>query len=115
MLNNLLHDFSVALLAGGFLMMYIVSRRAMGVSEKSLHRIYSRLSRFLAGCWVFILVGGAIRTWAYREYEWLPAAGRGQVLALAVKHVILAGIILPGLWVQWKLRKRFTLQKRLGR
>ncbi len=106
MMNNLFHDFAVALLAAGFLMMWIVSRRAIGVPDRSLRLIYSKLSRFLVGCWVVILIGGAIRTWAYREYEWQPAAGRGQVLALAVKHVILFGIILPGLWVQWKLHKR---------
>ena len=33
----------------------------------------------------------------YYDYEWLPAAGRGQITALIVKHVFLLGVTVATL------------------
>lgn len=105
MLNNLLHDFAVALLLASLLGIRIVARAASGAD--AARRLYRAFSRLAGGCVVALVAFGAVRTWGYREYEWLPAAGRGQVAALAAKHVVLGALTLLGLVGWWRVRRRF--------
>ncbi len=49
---------------------------------------------YVALAWT--LVFGFVRGLTYREYEWAEAAGRDQVAALVVKHVILVALVLAG-------------------
>lgn len=106
MLNNLLHDFSVALLAASLVTLWAASSKRVAMPRASLVALHRILSRFMAGCWVVIIAGGAVRTWAYREYEWAPYAGRGQVTALVIKHVILVGLVIAGLVAQRRISRR---------
>jgi hypothetical protein len=46
---------------------------------------------------VGIVVFGILRTVAYKSYEWSDAAGQGQILLLAIKHVIFTIIFIIGL------------------
>lgn len=106
MLNNLFHDFAVALLAACLLVFLFIERQSPPLSAGDLARLYARLSRVTTGCWVVLALAGAVRTWAYRAYEWQPAAGRGQVVALAVKHVVLILLVVAGVAVQLRVRRR---------
>ena len=45
------------------------------------------------------LLAGMIRGITYREYEWVEAAGRGQVPVLVLKHVILVSLVAAGVFV----------------
>jgi hypothetical protein len=107
MINNLMHDFSVALLIACLFTMWVASRPAAGIPEESLRRLYRSLARVAAFCWIVIAAGGIVRLWGYREYEWLPAAGRGQLAALALKHAALFALVAAGLAGQIRLRRRF--------
>jgi hypothetical protein len=51
------------------------------------------------------LLFGMVRGWTYREYEWVEAAGRGQVPALIVKHVILVSLVIAGVAVLYRVRR----------
>ena len=86
MLNNFLHDFAVALLFASLLVLSVVYRRAEGANNPAAKPFFRQLqrvmTRIITGCWVFILAGGVVRTLAYRQYEWMEAAGRGQIAAL---------------------------------
>ena len=99
LLNNFLHDFSAAGwifsgLALNVLTRYcgidVDSRRGVVPAARMLRRLM-RLS--LAG----IVVFGVVRALTYKTYEWMDAAGPGQVWLLALKHVILIAIFLVGL------------------
>ena len=107
MLNNLLHDFAVALLMACLFVIWIAARPQMGIPEGSLRRLHRTLSRITVVCWIVILMGGAVRLWGYREFEYLPAAGRGQLAALAIKHAVLVALIAAGLAGQIRLGRRF--------
>ncbi len=106
MLNNLLHDFAVALLLAALFVLALAARPGFGIPEPALRRLYGRLSRLMYLCWAVIIAGGVIRTLGYRQYEWAEAVGRGQVSALAIKHAILGALVVFGLWGQFRLRKR---------
>ncbi len=106
MLNNWFHDFSVALLVACLLVIWAMNRPALGIPLAAQRRLYRSLSRVALGCWIVLAVAGAVRTWAYRDYEWQPAAGRGQVAALAVKHVVLVALVVVGVIGQFRVRRR---------
>jgi hypothetical protein len=46
-----------------------------------------------------------VRGLTYREYEWAEAAGRDQVAALVVKHVVLVALVLAGCVFLYRLQR----------
>ena len=68
-----------------------------------LHRAMARLARFSLA---WIVLGGIPRTIWYGEFEWANAAGRGQVAALVVKHVVAFAFVAGGAVLWARLRRR---------
>ena len=56
----------------------------------------------------WIVLGGIPRTIFYREFEWANAAGRAQVLALVVKHVVAFAFVAAGAVLWARLRRRVS-------
>ncbi len=110
MLNNYFHDMSVGLLFAN-VMLTIFLVRLLGEhgagDEKLLARFVSLSSRITWAALGFIIVGGAIRTAAYRDFEWSEAAGRGQIAALVLKHIILVGCTVAGIAFQIRMSRRY--------
>ncbi len=102
MMNSYLHDLSVAFLWASSLMAHLVLRHWRGEPPQRLVEI---LQRVAWGSLIWVLVGGAIRAWFFREYEWLPRAGSAQIPALAVKHVLLFALTVWGLAGVVRLRR----------
>ena len=103
MLNNYFHDLAVAFLFASSLMAHLVLRHWPGPPSTELAR---SLQRIAWGSLIWVLLGGVVRAWFYREYEWLPRAGTAQIPALAVKHVFLFGITVWGLIGVLRLRRK---------
>ena len=108
MLNNYLHDLAVAVLFVS-IMTELHLRRAVprrgeaGAASQGQGEPLPYRDAFVSACTllrriacislVVTLAGGAVRTAAFRRYEWMEAAGRDQVGVLVVKHVILAALV----------------------
>lgn len=105
MLNSYFHDLAVAFLWASSLMAHLVVRHWPGRPSDRVARI---LSRVAWGSLVWVLIGGAIRAYFFKEYEWLPRAGTAQVPALALKHVLLFALTVWGLAGVLKLRQRIS-------
>lgn len=113
MLNNYFHDLAVALLISNLALMWLLARELPQENEglqKIAARVFGKLSRITYAALAFVLLGGVVRTLTYREYEWMAAAGRGQVLALILKHILLASCVVIGLSFQIALIRRFRGQ-----
>ncbi len=109
LLNNFLHDLSVALLTCALLGSSALWRAvAAGVAVPAplLAALDRAVLRVAAASLAGIVVFGAVRTWAFMDYEWLPAAGRNIVPALVVKHVVLAGLLGGAAASAWRSRRR---------
>jgi len=102
MLNNYFHDLAVAFLWASSLLAHVVVRHWPGRPSERVGRL---LQRVAWGSLAWVIVGGAVRAWFYREYEWLPKAGTAQIPALAVKHVLLVGLTVWGLVGVVRLRR----------
>lgn len=112
MVNNFFHDFAVGLLFASLLVVSHIHKAygTDGPEERIqfLRGLYGTFKKVILGCWVVIIAGGVVRTLAYREYEWMEAAGRGQTGALVIKHIILVALVVWGVIIQVRLKKRLT-------
>lgn len=110
MMNNYFHDVATALLLASAVALWAMLRRfdpagGPGAARYflAIHGSMARLARFSLA---WIVLGGIPRTIFYAEFEWASAAGRGQVAALLVKHVLAFGFVGAGAWLWLKLRRR---------
>ena len=105
-LNNWLHDFAVAILFVAFAFIYIFQKKYFPL--KTARLVYSKIKPLIIASWVIIIAGGVVRTIAYSKFEWAEAAGKGQVVALVIKHIILVLIVIAGIYFQLRLKKLFN-------
>jgi len=103
MMNNYFHDLAVAFLFASTLLAHVVLRYWPGKPSEEVYRVLSRIA-WVSLAWV--LVGGVVRVWFYREYEWSPRAGTAQIPALAAKHVLMFALTAWGIVGLVRLRDR---------
>jgi hypothetical protein len=106
MLNNYLHDLATAVFAVSAVAAWLLLR------TETAERSPAAIEAVAAGLWkvgifalAWTLAGGVVRMLAFRQYEWMEAAGRGQVSALIVKHVILVTLVAAGIVVLFRIRR----------
>lgn len=115
MLNNFFHDLAVGVLFANILLTLLLARliKDYAAEHSDLPANFVRLSaRITWGALVFIIIGGIIRTIAYRDFEWAEAAGKGQVAALIVKHVLLVGCTAVGIGLQIRMSRKYRSKDR---
>jgi len=112
MMNNYFHDVATALLlAGGVALRMMMNRLGAARDEAvreyflALHRGMTRIVKIAL---VWIVLGGIPRVAFYTEFEWAHAAGKGQIPALLMKHLLFFVIVGVGarLWFTLNARVR---------
>lgn len=110
MMNNYFHDVATALLLASAVALYAMLRAWERDGRPEAARffvvIHGRMTKLARFSLAWIVLGGIPRTIWYGEFEWANAAGRGQVAALVVKHVVAAGFVAAGAWLWVRLRRR---------
>jgi len=110
MLNNYFHDVATALLASSGVALWSMvgawDRTGAPPAAPFLAAVYRAMARLARLSLAWIVVGGVPRIYFYEDFEWANAAGRGQVPALVVKHVLMFGLVALGGSAWWKLRRR---------
>jgi hypothetical protein len=114
MMNNYLHDVATALLAASAVALWAMLRRyEAGPRGPDAARYFLEIQRSMAKLarvsLAWIVLGGIPRTIWYADFEWANAAGRGQVTALVVKHVVAFALVVAGAWFWTRLRRRVAL------
>jgi hypothetical protein len=111
MMNNYFHDVATALLlAGGYVIWVIVKR--YDASEKNRETteyflsIYGKAVKLAKIALIWIVLGGIPRTIFYAEFEWANAAGKGQIVALIVKHILAFAFVGTGAYIWARINKR---------
>ncbi len=110
MMNNYFHDVATALLLASGVVLWIILKKfgnnidtAVAKYFISLYESITKLARFSV---TWIIVGGIPRTIFYTRFEWSNAAGKGQVPALIVKHILMFVFVVVGAWLWVKLSRR---------
>ncbi len=110
MLSNYFHDLAVGILFSAMLLTWWIHKANSSLGDVHtplVKQVVRHMRKVTLAAWVWIILGGAIRTINYYEYEWLPAAGRGQVAALVVKHILLAAVAISGAIIQHQINRRY--------
>ncbi len=107
--NNYLHDVATGLMLMSFGAIWLVSRRFhpdSGERAAGLYlSLYGAVTRIAKFSLVWILVGGVPRTIYYTRLEWAPAVGDTQVVAIAIKHVLVFAMVGAGVYY-WTIFKK---------
>lgn len=118
MMNNYLHDVATAMLVSSAFVLSAVYRiegscSGSGSTEFFL-KTYRKMVRLARFALAWIVIGGIPRTIFYTSFEWANAAGKGQVPALIVKHILITIAVVAGIWGWRKLKlKADRLQRTL--
>ena len=108
MMNNYFHDVATALLAASaFVIHAIVRTQAVMASREStlfFLRTYDQMVKFFRFALWWIVIGGIPRTIFYKSFEWANAADKLQVPALMVKHVVMAVLVVWGVYAWRRLK-----------
>lgn len=109
MLNNYFHDLAVAVLFSSIVITWMLGRQAerSGALELFRGRVLGQMYTVTKFCLAWIILGGVVRTIAYRDYEWMSAAGNNQIAALVVKHILLVGMVVVGVYMQVRLARKY--------
>lgn len=109
MMNNYFHDVATALLAASAFAIWAIFQVQASVDNPYgtlfYLKSYRRMVRFCRFAIYWIIIGGIPRTIFYTRFEWANAAGKGQVPALIVKHVLMVVLVIGGV-IAWKKLKR---------
>jgi hypothetical protein len=106
MLNNYFHDLSTAVFAVSAIAAWLVCRsQAMEEAPSAVRPLAAGLVKVGVASLLWTLIGGMFRGMTYNEYEWVEAAGRGQVPVLVLKHVILISLVTAGIVFLMRVRR----------
>jgi hypothetical protein len=106
MLNNYLHDLATAVFAVSAIAAWLLYRsQALQQAPAAVRPVAAGLVKVGIASLAWTLLAGMIRGMTYREYEWVEAAGRGQVPVLVLKHVILASLVTAGVVVLYRVHR----------
>ncbi len=119
MMNNYFHDVATALLAASSFCIYALVKTNDHLNDHVATlfylKAYRQMGRFFRFALYWIVIGGIPRTIFYTRFEWANAAGKGQVPALIVKHILIVVFVILGIYAWRKLKERATrLEASLG-
>ena len=113
MMNNYFHDVATALLLASGITMWVVMQKFGGSTDHAAMEYFLRLYRSITKLAVFslvwIILGGIPRTIFYVDFEWANAAGKNQIPALIVKHILFFIIVGAGAYVWIKMHKKVKI------
>ncbi len=111
MMNNYFHDVATALLLASGYVIWIIVRRYDDSSKTKetteyFLKIYGNAVKLAKYSLIWIVLGGIPRTIFYAEFEWANAAGKGQIAALIVKHILVFTFVGLGAHIWIRVNRR---------
>ena len=110
MMNNYFHDVATALLLASGIAIWIIYKK-FGDSEKPdvrdyFLKLYGSMTFLVKFSFAWIILGGIPRTYFYTEFEWSHYAGKSQIPALIVKHILAFLFVGAGAYLWINIRKK---------
>jgi len=110
MMNNYFHDVATALMVASAFCIFALAKTCDEFDDPVAARFYLKTYRQMGRIFRFalywIVIGGIPRTIFYTSFEWANAAGKGQVPALVVKHVLMVVMVVFGITAWRRLKAR---------
>jgi hypothetical protein len=110
MMNNYFHDVATALLLASGIAIWVIYKK-FGDSDKPdvreyFLKLYDSMTFLVKLSFAWIILGGIPRTYFYTEFEWSHYAGKSQIPALIVKHILAFLFVGAGAYLWINIRKK---------
>jgi hypothetical protein len=110
MMNNYFHDVATALLLASGIAIWVIYKK-FGDSDKPdvreyFLKLYDSMTFLVKFSFAWIILGGIPRTYFYTEFEWSHYAGKSQIPALIVKHILAFLFVGAGAYLWINIRKK---------
>ncbi len=110
MMNNYFHDVATALLLASGIAIWVIYKK-FGDSDKPdvrnyFLKLYGSMTFLVKFSLAWIILGGIPRTYFYTEFEWSHYAGKSQIPALIVKHILALLFVGTGAYLWINIRKK---------
>ncbi|ADG83690.1 hypothetical protein TherJR_2858 [Thermincola potens JR] len=106
-INGFFHDFSTGIWLGALAVMEYVERNAVGNGEAAVQffamAMLQRVWRISLLALAIMLVTGVLRVFTLKYYGWSGDIAGHRKRMLFIKHCFLGGLMLVGLFLQWKI------------
>jgi hypothetical protein len=113
MMNNYFHDVATAMLAASAFCLYAIDQVRTAINTQTATIFFLKTYRIMVKFFHFalwwIIIGGVPRTIFYRSFEWNHFADQLQVPALMVKHILMAALVVWGVYAWRRLKKKVAL------
>ena len=108
MMNNYFHDVATAMLAASAFCIFAIEKVRDSINTDAATvfflKSYRLMVKFFRFALYWILLGGVPRTIFFAAFEWNHFADKQQVPALAVKHILMATLVIWGAFAWRKLK-----------
>ncbi len=115
MISNYSHDIATAFLAvSGFAMWLLSKKYPVSGNSDLIHyfiSLYASVKRMAMYSLAWILIAGVPRVVFYKQFEWTSIAGDLQVVAIAIKHIVMFLLVGTGALYWIRLDKRVNSLK----
>lgn len=109
-MSNYFHDVATAFLLSGAIVLFVFVQTVESDGRKEVINFfannYRKFVKIIRYSLVWIILAGIIRIINFTKYEWLPAAGKGLIPAIIVKHILIFTFIVLGIYTWRKLFKK---------
>lgn len=108
--NNYFHDLATGVFVGCAVTLWALSRTILAdqTYTKTLAQVYLTLTRAIWISVAWIILGGIPRAIFFPTYEFIPAMGKGIILALILKHVVMISAVGLGIAAWVSARRAFS-------
>lgn len=110
MMNNYFHDVATAMLAASAFCLYAIDRVQGAINTPAATVFFLKTYRIMVKFFHFalwwIVIGGVPRTLFFASFEWNHFADKQQVPALAVKHILMAVLVIWGVFAWRRLKHK---------
>jgi hypothetical protein len=110
MMNNYFHDVATAMLAASAFTLHAIVRVQAAMNNPLATvfflKTYRLMVKFFRFALWWIIIGGVPRTIFYRSFEWNHFADQLQVPALMVKHILMAALVVWGVYAWRRLKQK---------
>jgi len=112
MMNNYFHDVATALLLASGIAIWIIYKKLGNSDNPDVReyflKLYDSMTSLAKFALAWIILGGIPRTYFYTEFEWSHYAGKSQIPALIIKHVLAFVFVSAGahLWIRIRSKVR---------
>jgi hypothetical protein len=108
MMNNYFHDVATAMLAASAFCLFAIEKARDAINTEAATLFFLKTYRIMVKFFHFalwwIVIGGVPRTIFFASFEWNHFADKQQVPALAVKHILMAVLVIWGVFAWRKLK-----------